>query len=140
MADKIVTCPSCGTRNRVPAAAAGKPRCPKCKADVPWIADATDYDFDQVADSSKVAVLVDLWAAWCGPCRQVSPLLEQLAIERAGKLKLVKVDVDANPHTQARFGVQAIPTLLLFKDGKQVSSRQGALPMPALRQWLDTDG
>ncbi|MDO5699347.1 MAG: thioredoxin [Dermatophilus congolensis] len=139
MAGKIVSCPSCGTRNRVPAAASGLPRCPKCKSDVPWIADATDSDFDAVADSSKVPVLIDLWATWCGPCRQVSPLLEQLAAERAGKLKLVKVDVDANPHTSARFEVQAIPTLILMKGGKQVSTRQGALPMPALRQWIDSD-
>ena len=98
---------------------------------------AGDDDFARVADSSKVAVLVDLWAPWCGPCRQVSPLLERLAGERAGTLKLVKVNVDESPRTQAAFGVQAIPTLLLFVGGKQVGVQRGALPLPALRAWID---
>lgn len=137
MANAIVTCPGCGARNRVPAAASGTPRCPHCKAPLPWIAHATDDDFATVADSSKVTVLVDLWAPWCGPCRQVSPLLEKLAAERAGKLKLVKVNVDENPATQAKFGVQAIPTLLLFSGGKQVGVQRGAVPLPQLRQWVD---
>lgn len=137
MANAIVTCPSCGTRNRVPATASGTPRCPHCKADLPWVANAGDDDFAEVADSAKVPVLVDLWAPWCGPCRQVSPLLEKLATERAGRLKLVKVNVDENPQTQAQFGVQSIPTLLLFKGGKLVSKQTGARPLPALRQWVD---
>lgn len=121
----------------MPASAAGSPRCPHCKAALPWVANATDDDFADVADSSKMPVLVDLWAPWCGPCRQVSPLLEKLAGERAGQLKLVKVNVDENPLTQAKFGVQAIPTLLLFKKGKLVSTQRGALPLPALRKWVD---
>lgn len=139
MANAIVTCPDCGTRNRVPAVAGGVPRCPKCKHDLPWVANATDDDFSSVADSSKVMVLVDLWAPWCGPCRQVSPLLEKLAAERAGSLKLVKVNVDENPATQAKFGVSSIPTLLLFKDGRQVSVQRGAVPLPALRHWVDAN-
>lgn len=138
MAAEVVTCPSCGARNRVPASAKGTPRCPQCKAALPWIAKAGDDDFDVVADSSKVAVLVDLWAPWCGPCRQVAPLLAQLATEKAGKLKLVKVNVDENPLTQAKFGVQSIPTLLLFAGGKQVGVQRGALPLPQLRRWVDS--
>lgn len=137
MAAAVVTCPSCSTRNRVPAQASGVPRCPSCKSPLPWVAAADDETFDQVSDSSKVPVLVDLWAPWCGPCRQVSPLLEQLASERAGRLKLVKVNVDNSPMTQARFGVQAIPTLLLFRGGRQVGVQRGALPLPALRAWVD---
>ncbi|PID97264.1 MAG: thioredoxin [Actinomycetales bacterium] len=137
MADAVVTCPKCSTRNRVPAAAAGTLRCPSCKTSLPWIVDATDADFDAVADSSKVPVLVDLWAAWCGPCRQVSPALEQLARERAGALKLVKVDIDQSPRTSTRFGVQAVPTLLLFDRGVQVSVQRGAAPLAALRDWVD---
>lgn len=82
-------------------------------------------------------MLIDLWAPWCGPCRQVGPLLEQLATERAGRLKLVKVNVDESPRTQARFGVQAIPTLLLFSDGREVGRQQGAVPLPQLRAWVD---
>lgn len=121
----------------MPASASGSPRCPHCKAALPWVANATDDDFADVADSSTMPVLVDLWAPWCGPCRQVSPLLEKLAGERTGQLKLVKVNVDENPLTQAKFGVQAIPTLLLFKKGKLVSTQRGALPLPALRKWVD---
>lgn len=137
MVASIVSCPACGARNRVPAVASGTPVCGTCKKPLPWVVEATDADFDAVADSTKVPVLVDLWAPWCGPCRQVSPLLERLASERAGALKLVKVNVDASPRTQARFAVQAIPTLLLFADGRQVGVQRGALPLPALRAWVD---
>lgn len=133
----VVTCPGCGTRNRVPAVASGSLRCPSCKAALPWIASAGDADFDAVADSSKVPVLVDLWATWCAPCRQVSPALEALAAERAGSLKLVKVDVDTSPRVAARFGVQAVPTLLLFRDGRKVGEQRGALPLPSLRAWVE---
>lgn len=136
MANRIVACSACEAKNRIPAVASGTPRCAKCKTALTWIADANDQDFDVIADSSKVAVLVDLWAPWCGPCRQVSPLLEQLAAEHAGKLKVVKVNVDNSPQTQARFEVQAIPTLLLFAGGEQVGVQRGALPMAALRQWV----
>lgn len=135
---KVIPCPACGAKNRVPAVAEGTPRCAKCQAALPWIADAVDGDYDRVADSSRVPVLVDLWAPWCGPCRQLSPLLERFAVEKAGELKLVKVNVDESPATQARFGVQAIPTLLLFKDGKKVAEQRGALALPALRNWVNS--
>lgn len=137
MSGAIVTCPGCGARNRVPAAAKGTPRCPQCKQPLPWVASASDDDFDTVADSSKVAVVIDLWAPWCAPCRTLSPLLERLAGERAGHLKVVKVNVDENPRTQARFSVQAIPTLVLLKGGRPVATQRGALPLPQLRSWVD---
>ena len=136
MASPVVACPSCGTKNRLPVATTGHPRCARCKTDLPWLVEAGDQDFDAAIDT-KALVVVDLWAPWCGPCRQVSPLLEKLAAERAGKLKLVKVNVDENPATQAKFGVQAIPTLLLFSGGKQVGVQRGAVPLPQLRQWVD---
>lgn len=137
METDIVTCPHCGTRNRVPTAAAGTPRCANCHQWLPWIAAAGDQDFAEVAENSSVPVLVDLWATWCGPCRMVSPALEQLASERAGKLKLVKVDVDKAPATSQRFTVRAVPTLLLLDHGRVLGRQSGAAPVAALRNWLD---
>jgi thioredoxin 2 len=84
-----------------------------------------------------VPVLIDLWAPWCGPCRMVSPTLEQLATEMAGRLKLVKVNVDESPKLQQRFGVQAIPTLMVLRDGQVAARQAGAAPAPALRAWLE---
>jgi len=98
---------------------------------------AGDGDFADVAEKSSVPVLVDLWAAWCGPCRMVSPALEQLATERAGQLKLVKVDVDKAPAISQRFMVQAVPTLLLLDHGQILARQAGAAPVAALRNWLN---
>ncbi len=137
MTNNIVTCVNCGKRNRVPAVAAGKPRCAQCRHWLPWIAEATDGDYTEVVDKSSVPVLVDLWATWCGPCRTVSPALEQLAGERAGHLKLVKVDVDKSPATSQRFSVQAVPTLMVVDRGQVVARQSGAAPVAALRAWLD---
>lgn len=131
-----VACPSCGTKNRVPAAASGVPQCARCHAKLPWLTGASDADFDAIAASDKVTVLVDLWAPWCGPCLRVAPILEKLAVERAGSLKIVKVNVDDNPRTQARFGAQSIPTLVLLRDGREVSRQVGALPIERLRTWV----
>src|SRR6516165_10535377 len=133
----LVKCPHCGRRNRVPAAAAGTPRCGHCHQPLPWIVDATDGTFTEVAEQASVPVLVDLWAPWCGPCRMVSPALEQLATEMAGRLKLVKVNVDTSPRVSQRFDAQAIPTLLLLRGG-QVAARQiGAAPIAVLRAWVE---
>lgn len=137
MESNIVTCPHCGKRNRVAAAATGKPRCANCHQWLPWIAAAGDADFTDVAEKASVPVLVDLWATWCGPCRAVSPALEQLATERAGQLKLVKVDVDKAPAISQRFAVQAVPTLLLLDHGQVLGRQAGAAPVAALRNWLD---
>lgn len=133
----IVECPQCHKRNRVPAAATGKPRCAQCRHWLPWIVDAGDGDFAEVVEKSPVPVLVDVWAPWCGPCRMVSPALEQLATERAGRLKLVKVNVDNAPGISQRFGVQAVPTLMITSSGKVLDRRAGAAPVAALRGWLD---
>ena len=134
---ELVTCPHCGRRNRVPAAvAAGTPRCGHCHQPLPWIVDATDDNFAEVAEQGSVPALVDLWAPWCGPCRMVSPALEQVATQLAGRLKLVKVNVDEAPRLQQRFGVQAIPTLMLLRDGQVAARRTGAAPAPALQAWV----
>jgi thioredoxin 2 len=134
----LINCPSCGKTNRVPAAASGRPRCGNCKQGLPWIAAAGDDDFAVVAEQSPVPVLVDFWAAWCGPCRMVSPVLDKLATERAGGIKLVKVDVDRAPRLSSRFDVQAIPTLMVMVGGKVLAKQAGAAPAAALRSWLDS--
>jgi thioredoxin 2 len=137
MRSTIITCPSCGHRNRVPVAAAGRPRCGNCHKYVPWIVDATDDDFAEVAEKATIPVVVDMWATWCGPCRTVSPVLEQLATERAGDLKLVKVDVDRSPKLSDRFEVQAVPTLLIMDQGRVIAEQAGAAPIGVLRRWVD---
>jgi thioredoxin 2 len=133
----LIQCPHCGRTNRIPAAASGHPRCGNCKRDLPWIVDAGDDDFGVVAEQSPVPALIDFWAAWCGPCRMVSPVLDKLARERAGRIKLVNVDVDQAPRLSSRFDVQAIPTLMIIVGGKVVARQAGAAPAQALRSWLD---
>jgi len=134
----VVVCPRCGTKNRVPAAREGIPRCGNCGAPLPWIADAGDADFGEVVDRATVPVLVDLWAPWCGPCRMVSPTLERLAADFAGRVKLVKVNVDEAPAVSERFEVQGIPTLLLLRSGEVGARQTGAAAESALRAWLET--
>ncbi len=136
-ATTIVRCQDCGTKNRVPADRKGVAQCGKCHGPLPWIADADDATFAQVVDAASIPVLVDLWAPWCGPCRMVSPALEQLALAYRGRVKLVKVNVDGSPELSRRFAVQGIPTLLLLSGGEVIARQTGAAPEPALRAWLD---
>jgi thioredoxin 2 len=100
------------------------------------VVDTSDADFAAVVDESTIPVLVDVWAPWCGPCRMVSPALEQLATELAGRLKLVKINADQAPEVSRRFDVQAIPTLVLMHHNQVVDKQIGAAPAPALRTWL----
>ncbi|MFH8596595.1 thioredoxin [Streptomyces rimosus] len=132
-----VTCPNCGRGNRIPVAAEGRPRCGHCKQPLPWLVDAGDDDFAEIAERASVPVVVDLWATWCGPCRRVSPALEQVARDLAGRIKLVKVDVDKNPQLSRRFEVQAVPTLLVLDRGEQVARQAGAAPAHVLRAWVE---
>ena len=137
MASGLIRCGHCGQTNRVPAVAAGTPRCGKCHQPLPWIVDADDITFSEVAEAARIPVLLDLWAPWCGPCRMVSPALEQLARDLAGQVKLVKVNVDTSPRISQRFGAQAIPTLLVLRRGQVTARRTGAAPLAALRTWVD---
>lgn len=136
MANDVVACPACGKKNRVPKVASGHPRCGECKAALPWLVDATDADFAEVVDS-KLLVVLDLWAPWCGPCRMISPILQQLSKEFAGRIKVVKVNVDDNRATSERFGVQSIPLVHLLRNGQSVDSILGAQPAPAYRQRIE---
>jgi thioredoxin 2 len=137
MASDLVRCGHCGQVNRVAAAASGTPRCGKCHEPLPWIAEADDATFGAVAEDARIPVIVDLWAPWCGPCRMVSPALEQLARDLAGRVKLVKVNVDTSPQISQRFAAQAIPTLLVMRRGQVVARQTGAAPLAALRTWVD---
>ncbi len=98
----------------------------------------TDNTFDSEVVKADVPVVVDFWAEWCGPCRQIGPALEELAKEYDGKVKIVKVNVDENPVSPAKLGVRGIPALFLFKDGQVVSNKTGAAPKATLQSWIDS--
>ena len=98
---------------------------------------ATDATFDAIVKDSVLPVVVDFWAEWCGPCKQIGPSLEELSTEMEGKVKVVKVDVDSNPSAAAALGVRGIPALFLFKDGQVISNKTGAAPKAALKSWIE---
>lgn len=96
----------------------------------------TDATFDAEVKNSDIPVVVDFWAEWCGPCKQIGPALEELSVELEGKVKIAKVNVDENPGLPAQLGVRGIPALFLFKDGEVVSNKTGAAPKAALQSWI----
>ena len=97
----------------------------------------TDDTFDAEVKNSDIPVVVDFWAEWCGPCKQIGPALEELSTELGGKVKIVKVDVDSNPNSAAAMGVRGIPALFIFKNGEVVSNMAGARPKAALQNWIE---
>ena len=134
--NRVVACPACSAKNRVPDAATGRPQCAKCKAPLPWIVDATDSSFAAATNTSQI-VLVDLWAPWCGPCRMVAPVLEKLATKFAGSVKVVKVNVDNNQQLAVRFNASSIPMLVFLRDGQPVDTMVGAQPEPGLAKRIE---
>jgi thioredoxin 1 len=102
------------------------------------IAKLTDSSFDQEISSSSVPVLVDYWAEWCGPCKMIAPILEEVAKDYQGKLKVAKLNIDENPQTPPKFGIRGIPTLMLFKGGEVAATKVGALSKSQLASFLDS--
>lgn len=98
----------------------------------------TDDTFDAEVRGADVPVVVDFWAEWCGPCKQIGPALEELSDEMDGKVKIVKVDIDSNPSAAAALGVRGIPALFVFKDGEVVSNKTGAAPKASLQSWIES--
>jgi thioredoxin 2 len=126
---QIITCQHCGAKNRVSSAKLEQAICGKCKSKIeihssPMI--ITDGSFGDEVGKSKMPVLLDFWATWCPPCKMIAPIIDALAKEMAGKAKIGKLDVDQNPVTAGKFRVQSIPTLIIFKDGKEVDRIVGA--------------
>lgn len=130
----IIICKQCHTKNRVPAnRLKDRPVCGKCKSLLispqdRVVKDITDHTFDMEVIQNPLPVLVDCWAPWCGPCKIVGPVLDELAWQYAGRVKIVKLNVDENPVTASRYGIQSIPTILLFNQGAKVGQLIGAQP------------
>ncbi|HEX8090867.1 MAG TPA: thioredoxin, partial [Blastocatellia bacterium] len=140
----LIPCASCGATNRVPLEKLrdkAQPVCGRCKsplalANHPVV--VTDANFAREVAQSPLPVLLDMWAAWCGPCRIIAPVIEQLAAELAGRVRVGKLNVDENPQVTARFGVQSIPMLLVFKDGREVDRLVGVQPKQDILRRLQT--
>jgi len=136
MEESVVSCAQCGTSNRLGASPQGQvPVCGKCKSPLPWIVAGMDISFRKELETAT-PVLVDFWAEWCAPCRMTAPVLEDVARDKAGQIKVVKIDVDQNPATSEQFNIRSIPTLILFKDGNPVETIVGAMSKAALLERL----
>lgn len=137
------TCPNCGAKNRIPAKhLTNTGRCGSCKTplppnDAPIAADT--QTFQEIVSQSPAPILVDFWAAWCGPCRAAAPEVEALAREMAGRAIVLKVDTEAHPDLAARYGVQGIPNFVVLRNGKVVTQHAGVTPRAEMRRWLEAD-
>jgi thioredoxin 2 len=136
MEDTVIDCPHCSAKNRLKTALSDQvPICGKCKNPLPWLINTTDISFRKELETT-MPVLVDFWAQWCAPCRMTAPILEELAREKAGQIKIVKINVDENPTTAGQYNVRSIPTMILFRDGHPVEALVGAMSKDALVQRL----
>jgi thioredoxin 2 len=142
----IVRCPACGAKNRVSTdrlIIGQAPVCGRCKAALPMGTEqfepvvVTDDTFVAQVVRSAEPVLLDMWAPWCGPCRMIAPIIDQLAVQMAGRVKFAKVNVDENPITAERFNVSSIPTLLIVKSGREVDRIVGVQPAEEIRRRLE---
>lgn len=139
----LIPCRECGATNRVLAEKVrqGEAVCGRCKTRLSLSAapvTVTDANFAAAVERSPLPVLLDLWAAWCGPCRMIAPVIEQLAQELTGQVRVAKLNIDDNPMTAARYNVQSIPTLLILQNGREIDRIVGALPKAEIVRRLRT--
>lgn len=133
-------CPECGAVNRVPQSRLGSGgKCGACHRPLfpGRPVSLGDERFQRAVGREQLPVVVDFWADWCGPCKAMAPVFEQISAELASRVRFVKVDVDAAPATAQRYGIRSIPTLAIFRDGKQIASRAGVMPGTELRAWVE---
>jgi thioredoxin 2 len=126
-----LACANCGRRNRITPSERGSPHCGNCGKPLAWVVDADEATFE-IETKAQPTVVIDLWAPWCGPCRFVTPILDDLAHEYAGRLKVVKVNVDDNQGLARRFDAMSIPTIVVLRDGNVVNRIVGAMPREQL--------
>jgi thioredoxin 2 len=140
---ELIRCPGCGSINRVPRsrlAEGRQPICGRCKMVLPLAAGpvvVTDATFSEQVERSTIPVVVDMWAPWCGPCRMIAPVLDELAGEMSGRVRFAKLNVDENPGTASRFNVKSIPTLLVMKGGREIDRIVGVEPKAEITRRLD---
>jgi thioredoxin 2 len=140
---QLIRCPSCGVTNRVPlekVESGLRPICGRCKTRIPVDhkpVTVTDATFSAEVERSPLPVVLDMWAPWCGPCRMITPMIEELATEMAGRLRFAKLNVDENPVTATRFNVRSIPTILVLKGGQEVDRIVGVQPKSAMARRLE---
>ena len=138
----LIPCPHCNGLNRIPGDRLGEhPKCGRCKNEVlqarPFELQQTDYASQIKGDLPRV---VDVWAEWCGPCKAFAPVFEQAASQLLGKCRLAKLDSEANQQLAGQLGIRSIPSLILFKNGREVARQSGALPLQQLTAWLRSQG